>query len=127
MTDTRLAGLSDAPKGGVIWKVDQAHQGSIHSVQFNPFIPYWLASAGEDGVAKVWDLRFLKYPVARVDGHFGSIHSVSKVKKNVMSSWLGPIRDAMYSLLYPLIERGDHGCFLLMRKCREIFPLIPFL
>ncbi|KAF9970362.1 hypothetical protein BGZ73_006939 [Actinomortierella ambigua] len=35
-----------------------AHRGSIRDVQWSPYVPYWLASCGDDGQIKVWDLRF---------------------------------------------------------------------
>jgi hypothetical protein len=31
---------------GVVWKVEHAHQGVVNTIQFNPFVPYWVASAG---------------------------------------------------------------------------------
>ena len=61
-----------------IWSLSDAHIGPVTDVAFNTFIPYWLASAGEDGVVKMWDVRFLKGAAARIDAHYGSISSVSR-------------------------------------------------
>ncbi|KAF9167803.1 hypothetical protein DFQ26_002997 [Actinomortierella ambigua] len=36
----------------------EAHRGPIRDIQWSPYIPYWLASCGDDGQIKVWDLRF---------------------------------------------------------------------
>ncbi|KAG0223563.1 hypothetical protein BGW42_005808 [Actinomortierella wolfii] len=36
----------------------EAHRGAIRDIQWNPYVPYWLASCGDDGQIKVWDLRF---------------------------------------------------------------------
>ncbi|KAJ3123100.1 hypothetical protein HK098_002223 [Nowakowskiella sp. JEL0407] len=60
-----------------VWKVDSAHESSITDVQFNPFIPYWVATSGEDGTLKIWDLRYLKFPVARIDTHYHSVESIA--------------------------------------------------
>ncbi|KAI9100646.1 hypothetical protein DFS34DRAFT_592528 [Phlyctochytrium arcticum] len=73
--DSRLIG-----NGGVepvIWKAERAHKGSITDVKFNPFIPYWLASAGMDSVVKMWDIRYSKHPVGRIDGHYHGINSIA--------------------------------------------------
>lgn len=72
-----------------IWSVKDTHMGGITDVAFNTFIPYWIASSGllshlnifdfslgEDGVVKMWDIRFLKGNAARIDAHYGSISSV---------------------------------------------------
>ena len=56
LIDTRLIG---GPKSNV-WKIEGAHNGDVNTVKFNPFVPYWLASGGSDGVVKVWDIRYHK-------------------------------------------------------------------
>lgn len=46
---------------GVVWKIEHAHQGVVNSIQFNPFIPYWLASAGMiERCGSVWYSSLLK-------------------------------------------------------------------
>ncbi|KAJ3256679.1 hypothetical protein HK103_005174 [Boothiomyces macroporosus] len=61
----------------VVWSQPDAHNGDVMDVSFNNFIPYWLASSGEDGVVKFWDIRYLKGPAGRIDGHYGSIPSIA--------------------------------------------------
>ncbi|KAI8614384.1 hypothetical protein BC830DRAFT_1127577 [Chytriomyces sp. MP71] len=77
--DARLMGM-DTEKG-VIWKVERAHGGRFHpsitSVKFNPFVPFWLASTGEDSIVRVWDLRYLKNPAGKVEGHYKGIQSMA--------------------------------------------------
>ncbi|ORY38759.1 WD40 repeat-like protein [Rhizoclosmatium globosum] len=77
--DARLMG-NDSDKS-VVWKVERAHGGhnhpSITAVEFNPFVPYWLASAGEDSIVRVWDLRYLKNPTAKIEGHYQGIQSMT--------------------------------------------------
>jgi hypothetical protein len=44
------------------------------------FIWYYLkkdVNTGEDGVVKIWDIRFMGGPAAKIDGHYGAITSVS--------------------------------------------------
>lgn len=62
---------------GIVWNADDAHDGSVQCVKFNPFIPYLLASSGNDGIVKVWDIRYFKNPTARIDGHYGSVNSIA--------------------------------------------------
>jgi WD40 repeat protein len=41
--DTRLP---TSEKNGIVWSADNAHDRPIRDAKFNPFIPYWVASAG---------------------------------------------------------------------------------
>ncbi|KAJ3323048.1 hypothetical protein HDV06_002494 [Boothiomyces sp. JEL0866] len=72
--DTRTMQLGNT---SVVWSLPDAHNGDVMDVAFNNFIPYWLASSGEDGVVKFWDIRYLKGPAGRIDGHYGSIPSIA--------------------------------------------------
>ncbi|KAI8820539.1 uncharacterized protein EV422DRAFT_531240 [Fimicolochytrium jonesii] len=72
--DSRQIGSGSASN---IWKVPEAHGLAVNEVKFNPLIPYWLASVGEDSVVKLWDMRFLHYPVGRIDAHYHSIRSLA--------------------------------------------------
>ncbi|KAJ3332835.1 hypothetical protein HDU76_012899 [Blyttiomyces sp. JEL0837] len=77
--DARLMGMDT--ERAVIWKVERAHGGHFHpsigAVEFSPFVPYWLASAGEDSVVRIWDLRYTKDPAGRIEGHYHGIHSLT--------------------------------------------------
>ncbi|OZJ04181.1 hypothetical protein BZG36_02165 [Bifiguratus adelaidae] len=67
------------PGDPVIWRsdIDTSHVGVIRDIRFNPFVPYWVASAREDGLVSVWDIRFSKnLPVAKVDGHLADVNSI---------------------------------------------------
>ncbi|KAJ3111542.1 hypothetical protein HK100_002653 [Physocladia obscura] len=78
LLDARLLGADNGKS--VVWKVERAHGGHHHpaitSIKFNFFVPYWLASAGEDSVVKLWDLRYLKNPVAKIEGNYQGIQSI---------------------------------------------------
>ncbi|KAI9356494.1 hypothetical protein DFJ73DRAFT_822797 [Zopfochytrium polystomum] len=80
VVDTRLMGLNGSEKAAV-WKAERAHGGQNHpaitSVQFSPFVPYWLASAAEDAVIKIWDLRYLKFPAGRIEGHYQGVRAMA--------------------------------------------------
>ncbi|KAI8813781.1 hypothetical protein BJ742DRAFT_900286 [Cladochytrium replicatum] len=73
--DTRMNSSDGSSKSA--WRVENAHDLSITDVQFNPFIPYWLASSGEDCAVKIWDLRYKKHPAARIDGHYRNVNSMA--------------------------------------------------
>jgi WD40 repeat protein len=49
--DLRTSG--DAKINSVI-SFHPAHTDIIRDIQWNPFVPFWFASAGEDGVVHVW-------------------------------------------------------------------------
>ncbi|KAI7867839.1 WD40-repeat-containing domain protein [Spinellus fusiger] len=73
--DTRIA---TGYQGGVVWKAPNAHDHTIRTALFNPFIPYWVASGGEDCVANIWDIRSTYHaPVAKIDGHRDTIRSIA--------------------------------------------------
>ncbi|KAJ3017626.1 hypothetical protein HKX48_003450 [Thoreauomyces humboldtii] len=61
----------------IVWKVPDAHGGAVTDVRFNPFVPYWLASTGDDRVVKMWDVRYLSHPVARIGAHYHAVHSLA--------------------------------------------------
>lgn len=46
-----------------------AHNDCINKVRWSPFVPYWIASSGNDGVVKVWDLRFNNHTAVAVLDH----------------------------------------------------------
>jgi WD40 repeat protein len=74
LLDSRITGREG--RSGIFWSVDGGHSGLVSAVQFNPFIPYWLATSGQDGYARIWDIRFLKVPAACIDAHFDTVSSV---------------------------------------------------
>ena len=74
VVDTRTFGQG---RSGVTWKVENAHDGRVECTEFNPFVPYWVASAGADGVVKVWDMRYQKHPAMLIDAHYGPVTSMS--------------------------------------------------
>lgn len=74
--DSRAMSQQQESNSSILWTVNDAHIGEVTDVAFNTFIPYWLASAGEDGVVKMWDIRYLRGFAARIDAHYGRISSV---------------------------------------------------
>jgi WD40 repeat protein len=71
--DARLLGNKTS---SVAIKYPNAHQLSITDTKFNNFIPYWVATSGEDGVVKIWDIRFMNGPAARIEGHYGEVNTI---------------------------------------------------
>ncbi|KAK4521291.1 uncharacterized protein ATC70_011905 [Mucor velutinosus] len=75
IVDTRIPTNSH---NGEVWSADNAHDRPIRDAKFNPFIPYWVASAGEDSLVSIWDIRAsYKVPVAKIDGNSGIVTSVT--------------------------------------------------
>lgn len=63
---------------GIVWVAHKAHDRPIRDAKFNPFIPYWLASAGEDSIVNIWDIRSSYHaPVGKIDGMTGMATSVT--------------------------------------------------
>jgi hypothetical protein len=83
LLDTRL--LAGGGDGGAVadrakcvpWFLRHAHADVIRDVAWSPLVPHWLASCGDDGLIKVWDLRFGAEPVRTLSGHSNSVLSVA--------------------------------------------------
>jgi WD domain, G-beta repeat len=72
--DTRLL---QNENGGLVMTLPDAHVGQVTCLEFNTFVPYWLASAGDDGTIKMWDIRYLKGNTARINAHYNTISSIA--------------------------------------------------
>jgi WD40 repeat protein len=57
-----------------------AHRYNITDVDYNPNKPYVLATSGQDGLLKFWDIRLAKHPVLVARG--GHNHWATNVKYN---------------------------------------------
>ncbi|KAI9202537.1 uncharacterized protein BJ171DRAFT_627408 [Polychytrium aggregatum] len=75
LLDQRQMGLGGV-KSSVVWSVARAHNGVVSCTQFNPFVPYWLATAGDDAVVRLWDIRYSKYPAGKLEGSYSAIDSM---------------------------------------------------
>lgn len=90
-TDRALK-VTDTRAGEVVWQADEAHARPIRTAQFNTFIPYWMASGGNDGLVNIWDLRGSCHrPVGRISAHDSDVISVSVAQEvyvqNVFNLW----------------------------------------
>lgn len=77
IVDTRLFGNGTGSNNASVWKVPNCHSPSLTDIQWSPFIPYWVATAGEDSVVNVWDIRYARGPVSKIPGHYHSISSIA--------------------------------------------------
>ncbi|XP_049848411.1 uncharacterized protein LOC126315214 [Schistocerca gregaria] len=67
--DLRAKGRSAA------WQRKRGHRGTIRCVRWNLSLPYWLATAGEDAIIRIWDLRY-DAPLRELSGHANCVNSV---------------------------------------------------
>lgn len=83
--DMRLTGaISDdnlskpmTSKSPIVWFRDKAHLGAVRSVQWSPFLPYWLATGGDDHLVNIWDMRSTRGPMVRIDGNRRAVNSIA--------------------------------------------------
>lgn len=66
-----------------VWHVKKAHDGVVRSIAWNPFIPYWFATAGSDANIHIWDTRFGAHPVRTLLDHSNAVNSISWSPTNV--------------------------------------------
>lgn len=66
-----------------VWHVKKAHDGVVRSIAWNPFIPYWFATAGSDANIHVWDTRYGAQPVRTLMDHSNAVNSISWSPTNV--------------------------------------------
>ncbi|ELR20454.1 WD domain, Gbeta repeat domain containing protein [Acanthamoeba castellanii str. Neff] len=59
-----------------VWVKRQAHAAPIRAMKWNPCVPHWIATGGEEGLVKLWDLRYGARPVCTIHGHTGPVNSV---------------------------------------------------
>jgi WD40 repeat protein len=70
--DNRIIGSRGSP---VVWFKYKAHKGAVKSLNWSPFSDYWMLSSGDDSF-NIWDIRNTIGPVAKIEGHNGSIETV---------------------------------------------------
>lgn len=56
---------------------EHAHAQPLTALAWNPYVPYWLATAGADAHVRVWDLRFAAAPVATVADLVGPVTALA--------------------------------------------------
>jgi len=61
-------------------EIQHCHRGGVTAIDYNPNKPYTVATAGQDGTAKIWDLRQAAHPVLTARG--GHSHWVSALQYN---------------------------------------------
>lgn len=55
---------------GAVYSLDGAHGDPIRDMDFNPNRQYYMASCGDDGCTKFWDIRNLTVPVLNRQDHY---------------------------------------------------------
>jgi WD40 repeat protein len=79
----KIYDLKSRDPNTTIWSVKKAHHGSIRDIAWNPFIPYWFATAGSDSIIQIWDTRFGGKPVRTLEDHSNAVNTISWSPTNV--------------------------------------------
>jgi ribosome assembly protein RRB1 len=58
--------------------IDNAHDSDVNCLAWNTFCDFMVASGGEDGSFKVWDIRYISNgPISNIQWHKGAITALS--------------------------------------------------
>jgi WD40 repeat protein len=73
--DVRI--LAKDPQKCVVWKAEKAHADTIRDVAWSPLVSHWIASCGDDGCARIWDVRYGSRPVRVLQLNTHTVSSVA--------------------------------------------------
>ena len=68
-TNLQVIDLRSINKGS-IYNIENAHQEPIRDLDFNPNRQYYMATCGDDGCTKFWDVRNISSPVLNRHDHY---------------------------------------------------------
>ncbi|KAJ1744856.1 Protein tssc1 [Coemansia sp. RSA 1591] len=57
--------------------IEYAHSGKVRALDYNPNLPYVLATGGDDGSVRLWDARSPAAPLMEIANHTHWIYSVA--------------------------------------------------
>lgn len=57
--------------------VDKAHEADVNCLSFNPVNEFLIATGGSDSWVNLWDIRSLKQPFHKFEGHKEGVYQVS--------------------------------------------------
>nr|CAH0100734.1 unnamed protein product [Daphnia galeata] len=83
-TNLQIIDLRSINKGS-IYNIENAHNEPIRDLDFNPNRQYYMATCGDDGCTKFWDVRNISSPVLNRHDHY---HWVWQVRYNVFHDQL---------------------------------------
>lgn len=96
-TNLQVVDLRSINKGSV-YSIENAHIEPIRDLDFNPNRQYYMATCGDDGCTKFWDVRNISRPVLSRHDHyhwylaFGTITDETRervLRNNVFSFTIG--------------------------------------
>ncbi|KAJ9055808.1 hypothetical protein DSO57_1039399 [Entomophthora muscae] len=90
------------------------------TVRWSPFVPYWVATAGDSGTASVWDLRYSKAPMVELTGAVGSGLTIdwSNTHADILLGGSSDYRCYEWSLSQSLSPVQFGGCGLIAKDAR---------
>ncbi|KAJ2359201.1 phosphatidylserine decarboxylase 1 [Coemansia erecta] len=65
------------PRSQQTMAIEYAHSGKCRALDYNPNLPYILATAGDDGSVRLWDARCPAAPLMEIANHTHWIYSVA--------------------------------------------------
>ncbi|KAJ2081277.1 Protein tssc1 [Coemansia sp. RSA 988] len=68
---------ADTSSGQQTIAIEYAHSGKVRSLDYNPNLPYILATGGDDGSVRIWDTRNPSSELMSIDNHTYWIYSVA--------------------------------------------------
>ncbi|KAJ2808974.1 Protein tssc1 [Coemansia guatemalensis] len=68
---------ADTSRGQQTMAIEYAHSGKVRSLDYNPNLPYILATGGDDGSVRIWDTRNPSSELMSIDNHTHWIYSVA--------------------------------------------------
>ncbi|KAJ2310249.1 Protein tssc1 [Coemansia sp. RSA 2705] len=65
------------PRNAQTLAIEHAHGGTARALDYNPTLPYVLASGGDDGAVRLWDARAPASPLMQIANHTHWVYSLA--------------------------------------------------
>ncbi|KAJ1815063.1 Protein tssc1 [Coemansia sp. RSA 2599] len=68
---------ADPQRATLTMAIECAHSARIRALDYNPNLPYIIATAADDGYVRIWDTRSPSAPLAEIANHSHWVYSVA--------------------------------------------------